>query len=207
MLLITLKVDYVKADTITEHWAENFNLAKENVKAFYDYMATITGTDQLTGDAYDRAKKALNGALSPLGMIIGYVTFSEQNFIDLLNGKNYGGIQIGGENATPAQVMKDTADFVYNNIQFTEDNQMVLDPALKALLLDYTNFIKDQCGYRYCYTYDIVLHAQDFDNGDKYRAFKNLCDQYQNNYFVLWQNDFNIVCLVPRDNDSCIYIT
>ena len=109
ILIISTNINTVKADTLTENWSRTFNLAKDNVEALYDLANTTLSRKT------DAGKRAIEALLAPLGFIVGYITISEQNFHDIYNMKNYGGVDIGGENATNEEVVDDVIDYIINN--------------------------------------------------------------------------------------------
>ena len=182
LLIFTLKVDTVKADTLTENWSKTFNLAKENVQALKNIFYETLGVKN------EKTKKAINSLIAPLGFIVGYVTISEQNFHDIFNMKSYGGVDIGGENATDDEVISDVADYIYNHVEF-KDNKIIYGNDIKLLLKDYADYIQNHEPWHYMYSFDVSETTTQWNNGVVYNRVRDIIRDNQNNYYVLYQSE------------------
>lgn len=181
LLIFCIKVDTVKADTLTENWQKTFALARDNVLALQDMV------NQSLGVKSEKTKKAINSLLAPLGFIVGYVTISEQNFHDIYNMKNYGGVDIGGENASNEEVIDDVIDYIINNVSF-EGNQITFNGDIKNLLNDYADYVKSTEPWHYMYSIDISQTTTDWNNGVVYNRVRDIIREHQDNYYVLYRS-------------------
>lgn len=182
MIASILQINTVKADTLTENWSKTFNLAKENVEALYDLAGATLGLKT------EKGRKAIESCLSPLGFIVGYITISEQNFVDIFNMKNYGGVTIGGENATNEEVVDDVIDYIINNVSF-EGNQITFGGDIKNLLNDYAEYVKNTEPWHYMYSVDISETTNRWSNGVVYNRVRDIIREHQDNDYVLyWTN-------------------
>ena len=183
MLINPLFVVNVKADFVS-----NIQKAKENHDALVGYISSEVAVPGSEAD------KAVRSVLAPLGFLVGYATFSEATFRDIYNMKNYGGLTIGGQNATDQEVVDDVARVFTSNISVS-NNQININATGRQILDDYITYCLNNAGYAYVYSYRLQDYTSQFANGTEYNALRQ----------ILVNNPYKTVVYKKSSGDLYIY--
>ena len=110
----------------------------------------------------------LNG-LRGVGFIATETSSVISDLISFLRGYNNG--QFGGQNETDEQIIQNASTYFINNIN-TTDNSISYNNNSATLLKSYADDIVSRSGYKYVYSYRLIDHVTEFNDGTYYNALR-----------------------------------
>lgn len=200
--LISTSIFYypVKADS---QIPENVRIAKEAHDAVVDYILSETPMSKSDRDDYFRAM------LAPIGFIYGGIAVLDHELSQFLDGLLLGNNeQLDNTGKTDDEFLDEVTKKCCENISFN-GYEITFNDTSSAILKRYVEFLENNCGYHYYYSYKLQdqLNSSKFNDGNLYNAVRLKLNELTPTGWCLYSYQNKKIFYMPYDDDLALLRT